>query len=397
MKVAVVAAGRYWAGELAEALYQQGALAGLYTADPRRPRALPARLVHRFPWFHLPVWWAQRAGHTGAARVAAWPAAVAFDRWAARTLAPADVVVALAGFGLHTLRRARRRCGALTVCDRGSTHTVEQQQRLQATAARYALPFQPTPSGMVGRELAEYAEADLITVPSSVAWRSFRRQGIPSARLARVPFGVDLVQFSPANETSQVGEGGDTSFRVLSVGQLSVRKGIPDLLAALAPLHGEDLELAFVGALHAEVRPVLRYYAGQFRWLGHRPERALPHHYRRAAVFVLASVEEGLARVLLQALACGVPVVATDASGAGDVITDDVEGFVVPTGHPEALRQRVLQLRHDPALRERMSAAARARALQLGDWAAYGDRAYRTYSAALCRRTGARERGDRCA
>ena len=381
MKVAVVAAGRYWAGELARALHRRGCLAGLYTADPRPQPGIPQALVHRFPWAHLPLWWAQRRGFAGLARLAAWPAAVAFDRWASRSLASADAVVALAGFGLHTLRAARRRYRALTVCDRGSTHILAQAERLHAAAARYALPYRGPTHGLIRRELAEYDEADLITVPSRGAWRSFRCRGVPEHRLARVPFGVDLARFSPDPAVPRPGHSSDP-FRVLYVGQMSIRKGLPDLLAALAPHHGRDLDLALVGGMLPEVRPVFHHYRGQYRWLGHHPEHRLVEQYRQASVVVLASVEEGLARVLLQALACGVPLVATDATGAPDIISDEVEGFIVPAGQPAALRERVLRLHRDPQLRGQMAQAARRRAQALGDWDAYGSRAHAAYRAA---------------
>jgi glycosyltransferase involved in cell wall biosynthesis len=92
----------------------------------------------------------------------------------------------------------------------------------------------------------------------------------------------------------------------------------------------------------------------------------------RSHVLALASVEEGLALVQGQALACGCPVVATTATGAEDLFSDGVEGFIVPDRDTDALASRLQQLADDPALRERMSAAALERVKTLGGWDHYG-------------------------
>jgi glycosyltransferase involved in cell wall biosynthesis len=93
----------------------------------------------------------------------------------------------------------------------------------------------------------------------------------------------------------------------------------------------------------------------------------------RSHVLALASVEEGLALVQGQAMACGCPVVATAATGAEDLFTDGVEGFIVADRDVAALADRLQRLADDPALRERMSAAALARVRQLGGWDRYGE------------------------
>jgi glycosyltransferase involved in cell wall biosynthesis len=93
----------------------------------------------------------------------------------------------------------------------------------------------------------------------------------------------------------------------------------------------------------------------------------------RSHVLALPSVEEGLALVLGQAMACGCPVVATAATGAEDLFTDGIEGFIIPPRDPIALADRLQQLAGDPDLRARMSAAALARVKHLGGWDRYGD------------------------
>lgn len=95
---------------------------------------------------------------------------------------------------------------------------------------------------------------------------------------------------------------------------------------------------------------------------------------------------KGLATVQGQAMACGLPVIATTNTGGEDLFTDGVEGFVVPIRSPEAIREKVLYLYEHPEVREEMSRAALQRVQQLGGWNDYGERMVATYEQALARR-----------
>jgi alpha-maltose-1-phosphate synthase len=90
-------------------------------------------------------------------------------------------------------------------------------------------------------------------------------------------------------------------------------------------------------------------------------------------LLVLPSVEEGLALVQGQAMACGCPVLATTATGAEDLFSDGVEGFIVADRDVDALTQRMQEIADDPALQKRLSEAALLRVKSLGGWDQYGD------------------------
>ena len=87
----------------------------------------------------------------------------------------------------------------------------------------------------------------------------------------------------------------------------------------------------------------------------------------------MPSLDEGMALVQGQALACGCPVIATTNSGGADLFTDGIEGFIVPIRDPDALLNRMQRLADDPALQQRMSEAALLRVRSLGGWKKYGD------------------------
>jgi glycosyltransferase involved in cell wall biosynthesis len=123
-----------------------------------------------------------------------------------------------------------------------------------------------------------------------------------------------------------------------------------------------------------ELRPLLATLPTEnVSFTGSIPQPELARRISRSHVLALASVEEGLALVQGQALACGCPVVATAATGAEDLFTDGVEGFIIPDRDTDALALRLQQLADDPALRAQLSAAALARVHHLGGWDRYGD------------------------
>jgi glycosyltransferase involved in cell wall biosynthesis len=83
----------------------------------------------------------------------------------------------------------------------------------------------------------------------------------------------------------------------------------------------------------------------------------------RADVFVLSSLWEGLPAVLVEAMACGAPVVSTDCpSGPGEIITNDTEGLLIPTADSDALADAILKVLSDASLRDKMRVAGKARA-----------------------------------
>lgn len=377
MIVNVCSAGRFHVFDLARQMQRQGYLGRLYTAYPKsKVDDLPLDKVVTFPWLMIPYFALGRIGWTQAQALLAWPVIETFDRWLATHVAACDVFHCLSGFGLRAHRAVKARYNALTVCDRGSSHIVYQDELLAEEYERHGLPYQPIDYRIVKKELLEYAECDLITVPSTFVYRSFLAKGVPEHKLAKAPYGVDLRLFRPVPKE-------DNIFRVIYAGSLSVRKGIPDLLDALAGLHLPDFELLLLGGLQDEVRPFLARYAGGFRYARFIPRTELFRYYSQGSVFVMASIEEGLSLVLAQAMACGLPVVATINTGAEDLFTDGVEGYIVPIRQPEALREKVFYLYEHPDVREEMAQAARQRVQLLGGWEAYGKRTAGIYAAAL--------------
>lgn len=380
MRVCVGSAGPFYTFDLARQLDRAGHLERLYTAYPSwKVDGIAREKVSAFPWLMTPAMVANRLGFNWVRDRLNFPVIETFDRWMAERLVPCEVFHCLSSFGLQSHRAAHDRYGAVTVCDRGSSHIEFQDEIIRDEYARFGLRAPAIAPRVVARELAEYAACDLICVPSSFALETFVARGIPRAKLRLNPFGVDLAMFHPAPKLDQV-------FRVLFVGTLSLRKGLPYLLDAMTGFDRSKVELCLIGASDPDLRPILAKHEGSFRHLGIVSRRDLFRHYTQASVLILPSVEEGLALVQAQAMACGVPVVATENTGAADLFTDGVEGFIVPIRSAAAIREKLSLLLESPQLRDRMGAAALTRVHSIGGWNDYGQRATAIYRDALASR-----------
>ena len=385
MKVCVGSPGRFHIFDLARQLARAGALQRLYTAYPRwKVEALSREMVRTFPWLALAAHGAGRLRFHSIQRTLDWLQMRTFDSWVSGRLEHCDAFHCLSGFGLVSHRAAKARYGALTICDRASSHIRFQDRILRDEYSRLGIPYRPIDPRVVERELAEYEECDLIFIPSRFAQRSFIENGITEEKLRVVPYGVDLDMFRPVDKEDGV-------FRIIYVGALSVRKGIHYLLQATSQFSEKEVELWLIGAAMSETRDLLKRYEGRFRHFGVIPRTELYRYYSQGSVFVMASIEEGLALVQAQAMACGLPVIGTANTGAEDLFSDGVEGFIVPIRDPDAIAERIARLLRRPDDREMMARSALARVAALGGWNAYGQRVLSTYAAAVAPRgaTGA--------
>jgi glycosyltransferase involved in cell wall biosynthesis len=277
-----------------------------------------------------------------------------------------DVFVGWSGLSERGLARARR-AGAVAVVERGSTHVEHQRDVLKEEYDRHGLEPQLPHPGVVDKELREYELSDYVSIPSEFVRRTFLARGFPGEKLIKNPYGVSLKSFRPSPRV-------DDKFRVLFVGGMALRKGVHYLLEAFAGLRLRDAELWLVGGMNPEVEPFFKKYEGTFRHFAPVPQSELHWHYSQCSVFALCSVEEGLAMVQAQAMACGLPLICTPNTGCEELITDGVEGFVVPARGVEAIREKIQLLYDDRDRCRGMGAAARARVERGLTWDDYGNR-----------------------
>ena len=222
-------------------------------------------------------------------------------------------------------------------------------------------------------------EADVVFVPSTFARQSFMQAGVDPRKVVMVPYGVHLAHYFPAPKRHD-------SFRVLCVASISIRKGIGYLLEAMERLALPNAELVLRGTVFPESKTILARHDGRFRLQPAVARKELHDLYSQASVLVLPSIEDGFGLVIAQAMACGVPVIATTNTGGPDLITDGKDGFVVPIRSSEAIGERLEYLYRHPDERAAMGRAALEKVRSLNGWGNYAGEVIRTYKERLSHR-----------
>lgn len=372
MKVAIAVHGRYHAFDLAAGLARQGCDVQVATTYPEfvARRWLSSGVALRT----APLLEAWRRLHERLPVLALNPEPrlhVAFAKFAARTLPDrADVFVGWSSACLEAIEPARAR-GMKVVVERGSTHILHQKELLEREHARLGLVPPSIHPTIMARELAEYVAADAIAVPTRYAAGTFIERGIPESKLIVNPLGVDARRFGGARTS----HGGPP--RVLFVGGVGVRKGVPRLLDVFASLKGQA-ELRIVGRAEPGMEPILAKAGARVRVLGALSGTDLAAEYRTADIFCLPSLEEGFGLVVAEAMAAGLPIVASDATAAIELVRPGVEGLTFPAGDDVGLKDALETMIADKPGREAMGAAARER---IGEftWDATAARAVAAY------------------
>jgi glycosyltransferase involved in cell wall biosynthesis len=197
---------------------------------------------------------------------------------------------------------------------------------------------------VAARAIREHlAHADAVVVMAKSLGRALEDLGVPRSRIALVPNGIDGARFFPRSlDDVRAAEGtGAAGPVVLFIGRLEPQKGLGDLLDAWPRVRQAIpkaiLRLVGVGPLDARAANT----AG-VEVLGARKHEAIASELHRASLFVLPSWAEGMPNVVLEALACGRPVVGTNVGGIPDALASDVAGSVVAARDPRALADAVV-------------------------------------------------------
>ncbi len=375
MKIVQAVFGVFHHFELARELERRGHLEVIYSTFPWRRlqrEGIPHAKVQTFPWLHTTEFLLQKY-HLGGRWLLdnlGYTNALAFDEWTLRRVPSCDAFVAISGAGLKTGREVQRR-GGLFLCDRGSSHQRYQERIVTDEYQRWGVDLPVSDERDTVREEEIYEVADLITVPSNFAARSFVEMGVPAEKLRLIPYGVRLERFQPAEPPS---DGDDATFDVLFAGGVNLRKGIPYLLQAFAKLQHPKKRLRLIGGMGPEMASILSKLPQEnVEILGSLPQPQLATWMQRSHVLVLPSIEDGFGMVMGQAMACGCPVIASTNTGAENLYTDGVEGFIVPIRDPDALALRLQQMADDRDLQRRMREASLEKVKSLGGWNDYGE------------------------
>ncbi|MEI6491869.1 MAG: glycosyltransferase family 4 protein [Verrucomicrobiota bacterium] len=317
-------------------------------------------IYKRFPWV-------QRNNKTYL------PLCEAFDIWFTSKLRPElDALYFLSGFGTAAMRKTHR-WGKPVVVDSGSTHTDFQHRIVWEEYQRNGLRHPLFPEAYRARIRQEFIEGDFIQIPSEFVKRTYLEEGIPESKILKAPYGADISGF-PARKEADV----SPIFRAICPSGVNLRKGARVLVEAWRRLGWKptEAELHWVGwPEHPEVRHLFRDPVKGIAWHGWMSHADLAALYRSCDVLALPSFEEGLARVLIEAAACGVPPIATPNTGVEDFFSPaSPEGWMIPCNDVDALCEALQRAKSDRQATFDVGQRAAARARQGFSWEDYGAR-----------------------
>lgn len=370
MKICLAAGGRFHIFDTARELQKRGFLFRFITVYPKfKTREFGIKdtsivsllffgIAHRI-WLKLGGKFLIRLIHNG------------FSKVSSRLIPPScDIFWGLSSFCLEGILKAKKR-GIITIVDHGSSHLAFVNKTLSSEAERLGVKnIEMAEEWIVEKEEAEFQNADFILVGSTFAKQTFMEQGYKERKVFVNNYGVDISNFKPGIKN-------DTVFRIIFTGIIGLRKGTGYLIKAFNELHLENTELWLIGKKSQEFETIsnkmgLKYDNVVFK--GVYPQSELASLYTQGSVFCLPSIEDGFGMVVPQAMACGLPVIVSENTGAKDVVIDGENGFIVPVSNIEALKEKIYYLYQNE--QERVSMGIKATKVANADlsWSSYGNK-----------------------
>lgn len=224
----------------------------------------------------------------------------AFDNLVTMRLKQCDILIGLNGCAIKSSKKAIQKFKAITICDQGSSHILKQN------AIHLTYSDSPLPALNTEYMLKHYEVVDYFMTASKYVTDSDVENGLRKERILYNPYGVDLSRFKPSLNPSK------NAYDVIMVGSWWKHKGC-DMLAE-ACIDRLKVSLLHVGSVVDCKLPD----SPLFKHIDFVEEKELPSYYAKAKIFAMPSLDEGYGLVLLQAAACGLPIVGSSRTGTPD-------------------------------------------------------------------------------
>jgi alpha-maltose-1-phosphate synthase len=261
------------------------------------------------------------------------------NRWLMRTMArechrsTVTAVHAYEDCSLWPFIEAKR-LGKACVYDLPSPYYPAWERIQTELSRKYSdwMPFNSLPVACAVRLEQKHKEMELadLTLVASRYVEATVRECFPHKDIARAPYGVDVEFWTPVTTLKQ-----PEPLRFIYAGNVSVRKGVALLIEAWSKAGLRDAELTLVGSWGL-ADSKLRSLPTGIRWIPPCSSQALRDRYQESHVFVFPSYSDGFGLVLLEAMACGLPAIASEASIGPEIMTPGC-GFITPTGDLDGL------------------------------------------------------------
>ncbi|MCR9200674.1 MAG: glycosyltransferase family 4 protein [Planctomycetaceae bacterium] len=331
----------------------------------------PTRVIRR-PLLELPeIWHRNFRGNRAAAEAAMFNRDAKFDRWVARKFATeSDLFWGFQGSCLKSLMAAKT-AGRIAVCEFATAHVTSAVMILKEECERHpewagTISNLHFPDWYRERLEAEPKVADICVAASSFTQRSLMEVGVPLENIRLLPLASDIEQFQFRRRSAS------GPLNVLFVGGIGQRKGIKYLFEAIERVKSTNVKLKLLGPLPVDETP-LRAWNHCFEYLGRTDQEGVVKHMHEADILVLPSVFEGFGLVIVEAMATGMPVIASTHSCAPEVVREGTDGFVLEPDDVDGLTDRITWCAENREQLVQMGVAAHSRA-QSFSWDAHRER-----------------------
>ena len=265
-----------------------------------------------------------------------------FDRWVRTFLRPGDHILSSFGYANRSFEWVRRH-GGKTFLDGGNSHPEQFWEIVSEEHKLWKCPVPAAPRHWIDRSIRMLPYVDFVLAPSTYVRRSFLTRGFTQDQILDLPYPVNLNDFFPVSTPRP----NNRPLTLVNTGSLSLRKGLPYLLEAFRIVRKvvPNARLLLSDSVMDSAKPVLETNSDiPIEWTPVLPHTQLGDHLRSADIFVMLSLEEGMVRTGLEAMACGLPVVVTPHTGINDYVQPGINGEVVPIRDPVAAADAILRL-----------------------------------------------------
>ncbi len=293
-----------------------------------------------------------------------------FDNWVASQIEReknANVFIGWSGMSYQAIVKAKQ-LGKFVILERGSSHITYQIEILEEEYKRFGMIF-PRNQAIIDREHEEYELADVISVPSTFAAKTFWEKGFSRDKIWINNFGG-----SKHFNVSENAMPDQKPFRVLYLGSITIQKGLRYLFDAFEQLPEQDFELWIIGSLAKDMETLMNEKKKKnWKIFGFVNHYKLADLISQCHIAVQPSIQEGLSMVIPQILACGLPVIATTNTGGEDIIEEGNNGNIIPIRNAEAIREKILYYHQNMEFLNRLRQRVMNKEFELRTWDDYGD------------------------
>ena len=246
-----------------------------------------------------------------------------------------DIFIGYESSSLLCFQRAKKR-GKVTILDLAIVHHQAKQRIFSDFEGRHEGKNNRQEDEINSLKDKELELADYILVGSEFVKQSLLEVNIPEGKIIKIPYGFEEKIFTPKQIYQR-----SNPFKILYAGSITRRKGVQYLLQAFKELNLKPAELILIGGMGEDGEEILSAYRNFYKYLPFLNQEDLAKYHHASDIFVFPTLLEGFAQTVLEAMACGTPVITTPHAGFNEIVSDHFNGFLVPTMNVGELKEKI--------------------------------------------------------